>query len=129
MGYKGCVPLASVYPLVSARAVARSFTYEVPEGTERGAVVAVRFGRARRRAIVTEVGVDAPHGVTIAAVEGVVETIPVVLVELALWLAGYYGSTPARALELVAPRAPKRRKEQPAAAEVHALEASASRPS
>jgi primosomal protein N' (replication factor Y) (superfamily II helicase) len=116
------VPLASVYPLVSARAVARSFTYEVPEGTERGAVVAVRFGRARRRAIVTEVGVDPPRGVTIAAVEEVVETIPAALVELALWLARYYGSTPARALELVAPRSPKRRKEQPPAAAVHALD-------
>jgi primosomal protein N' (replication factor Y) len=116
------VPYASVYPLVSARAVARPFTYEVPEGTEPGAVVAVRFGRARRRGIVTEVGVDAPAGVrNIAPVEGVVDAIPPALLELALWLAGYYGSTPARALELVAPRSPQRRKEQASAAEVHAL--------
>ena len=115
------MPLASVYPLVSARAVARPFTYEVPEGTEPGAVVAVRFGSAKRRGIVTEVGVDAPPGVDIAAVEGVVDAIPPALVELALWLAGYYGSTPARALQLVAPRSAKRRKEQPPAAEVHAL--------
>jgi primosomal protein N' (replication factor Y) (superfamily II helicase) len=115
------VPLASVYPLVSARAVARPFTYEVPEGTEPGSVVAVRFGRAKRRGIVTEVGVDAPAGVEVAPVEGVVDAIPPALVELALWLAGYYGSTPARALELVAPRSPKRRKEQTPAAEVHAL--------
>jgi primosomal protein N' (replication factor Y) (superfamily II helicase) len=115
------VPLASVYPLVSARAVARPFTYEVPAGTEPGAVVAVRFGRAQRRGIVTEVGVEPPRGVDIAAVEDVVDAIPPALVELALWLAGYYGSTPARALELVAPRSPKRRKEQPPAAEVHAL--------
>jgi primosomal protein N' (replication factor Y) len=115
------VPLASVYPLVSARAVARPFTYEVPDGTEPGSVVAVRFGRARRRGIVTEVGVEAPAGVDVAPVEGVVDAIPPALVELALWLAGYYGSTPARALELVAPRSPKRRKEQTPAAEVHAL--------
>jgi primosomal protein N' (replication factor Y) len=115
------VPLASVYPLVSARAVARPFTYEVPAGTEPGAVVAVRFGRAKRRGIVAKVGVEPPRGVDIAAVEGVVDAIPPALVELALWLAGYYGSTPARALELVAPRSPKRRKEQPSAAEVHAL--------
>ena len=115
------MPLASVYPLVSARAVARPFTYEVPEGTEPGSVVAVRFGRSKRRGIVTEVGVDAPAGVDVAPVEGVVDAIPPALVELALWLAGYYGSTPARALELVAPRSPKRRKEQPPAAEVHAL--------
>jgi primosomal protein N' (replication factor Y) (superfamily II helicase) len=115
------VPLASVYPLVSARALARAFTYEVPEGTEPGAVVAVRFGRSRRRGVVTEVGVVAPSGVEVAPVEGVVGTIPPVLVALALWLAGYYGSTPARALELVAPRLPKRRKAQPPAAAVHAL--------
>ena len=115
------MPLASVYPLVSARAVARPFTYEVPEGTQPGSVVAVRFGRARRRGIVTEVGVEAPAGVDVAPVEGVVDAIPPALVELALWLADYYGSTPARALELVAPRSPKRRKEQPPAAEVHAL--------
>jgi primosomal protein N' (replication factor Y) len=115
------VPLASVYPLVSARAVARAFTYEVPQGTERGAVVAVRFGRGRRRGIVTELGVDAPPGVEISPVEGVVDAIPPALVDLALWMARYYGSTPARTLELVAPRKPKRRKEQPAAAGVHAL--------
>jgi primosomal protein N' (replication factor Y) (superfamily II helicase) len=115
------VPLASVYPLVSARAVARPFTYEVPAGTEPGSVVAVRFGRAKRRGIVTEVGVEAPPGVAVAHVEDVVDAVPPALVELALWLAGYYGSTPARALELVAPRSPKRRKEQPSAAEVHAL--------
>jgi len=115
------VPLASVYPLVSARAVARPFTYEVPEGTEPGSVVAVRFGRAKRRGIVTEVGVEAPAGVDVAPVEGVVDAVPPALVDLALWLAGYYGSTPARALELVAPRSPKRRKEQPPAAEVHSL--------
>jgi hypothetical protein len=38
------VPLASVYPLVSSRSVARPFTYEVPEGVGKGAVVAIRFG-------------------------------------------------------------------------------------
>jgi primosomal protein N' (replication factor Y) (superfamily II helicase) len=42
----------------------------------------------------------------------VVGSIPPALVELARWIADYYGSTPARALALVAPRMPKRRKEQ-----------------
>ena len=46
--------LASVYPLVTARAVARPFTYEVPEETGKGAVVEVRFGNARRRGVVTD---------------------------------------------------------------------------
>jgi primosomal protein N' len=90
------VPLASVYPLVSARAVARPFTYEVPAGTEPGAVVAVRFGRAKRRGIVAKVGVEPPRGVDIAAVEGVVDAIPPALVELALWRARSSSSRRAR---------------------------------
>src|SRR3954449_9629948 len=78
--------LASVYPLVTARAVARPFTYEVPDEVERGAIVDVRFGNARRRAIVTEVGVDLPEGITAAPVERVAQTRPPALVDLALWL-------------------------------------------
>jgi len=103
---------ASVYPLVTARAVARPFTYEVPEEAEKGAVVEVRFGNARRRGVVTEVGVALPQGVDAAAIERVAETLPPALVDLALWLADYYGSTPARALALVAPSHPKRRGER-----------------
>jgi hypothetical protein len=38
--------LASVYPLVTARALAREFTYEVPDDVGPGAVVEVRFGNA-----------------------------------------------------------------------------------
>jgi primosomal protein N' (replication factor Y) len=104
---------ASVYPLVTARAVARPFTYEVPEDAGVGAVVEVRFGNARRRGIVVDVDVDPPSGVTTAPVERIAETLPRELVELALWLADYYGTTPARALQLVAPVKPKRRKIQP----------------
>jgi primosomal protein N' (replication factor Y) len=100
---------ASVYPLVTARAVARPFTYEVPDEVERGAIVDVRFGNARRRGIVTEVGVPPPDGVVAAPVERVAESLPPALVDLALWLADYYGSTPARALQLVAPYNAKRR--------------------
>src|SRR3954465_6118079 len=103
---------ASVYPLVTARAVARPFTYEVPDEVERGAIVDVRFGNARRRAIVTEVDVDLPEGITAAPVERVAETLPPAVVHLALWLADYSGSTPARALQLVAPYNAKRRGER-----------------
>ena len=53
---------ASVYPLVTARAVARPFTYEVPEDAEKGAVVEVKFGNARRRGVVTEIDVALPDG-------------------------------------------------------------------
>jgi primosomal protein N' (replication factor Y) len=104
--------LASVYPLVSARAVARPFTYQVPDGVEKGAVVQVRFGNSRPRGVVTEVDVEAPEGVEPTAVERVAGAVPPALVDLALWVAEYYGSTPARALSLVAPRQAKRRGER-----------------
>ena len=42
------------------------------------------------------------------------EELPPALVDLALWLAEYYGSTPARTLALVAPLVRKRRGERPA---------------
>jgi primosomal protein N' (replication factor Y) (superfamily II helicase) len=114
---------ASVYPLVTARAVARPFTYEIPDEAEKGAVVEVRFGNARRRGVVTEVGVEPPEGVAASPVERVAETVPPALVDLALWLADYYGSTPARALALVAPYNAKRRGERADVASASALAA------
>jgi primosomal protein N' (replication factor Y) len=100
---------ASVYPLVSARALARPFTY-LADGLEKGSIVTVPFGRARRRGVVVELGDEVPPEVEPVAVERVLGSVPAPLVDLALWLADYYGSTPARALALVAPDAPARRK-------------------
>ncbi len=108
--------LADVYPLVTTRTLARSFTYAVPDEIEKGDVVSVRLGRRTARGVVTEVGVDAPVGVVPREVERRLGDVPPVLVDLALWLAGYFGSTPARALELVAPAMPKRRTERPSPA-------------
>src|SRR6476469_10635299 len=112
---------ASVYPLVTARAVAREFTYEVEDGVGVGAIVRVPFGRSRARGIVTAIVEEAPAGVDARPIEAVIGQIPPALVELALWLADYYGSTPARALALVAPEMPKRRKEQAPPAERQSL--------
>jgi primosomal protein N' (replication factor Y) len=112
---------ASVYPLVTARALAREFTYEVPDDVRPGAVVEVRFGNAKRRGVVTDVDVAPPEGIDTAAVERVVEELPRPLVELALWMAEYYGSTPGRALALVAPVQRKPRGERPQPAERDAL--------
>ncbi len=56
------VPFASVYPLVTARAVAREFTYEVDEGVGVGAIVRVPFGRSRARGIVVSLDDAAPDG-------------------------------------------------------------------
>jgi len=97
----------------------------VPEDARVGSVVEMRFGNARRRGLVVEVGVDAPAGVEVAPVERVVDELPPPLIELALWLADYYGSTPARTLALVAPvqRKPRGERAQPGARESLAGEA------
>ena len=115
------MPLADVYPLVTTRTLARAFTYAVPDGTEKGAVVSVRLGRRIARGVVTEVGVKAPDGVVPVDVERKLGDVPPVLVDLALWLADYVGSTPARALELVAPTMRKRRAERPSPVERESL--------
>jgi len=117
----GC-RFGTVYPLVTARALAaREFTYELPEGVEKGAVVSVPFGRSRRRGVVVEVGKVPPPGVKPVPVDRVVDELPPALVDLALWVAEYYGSTPARALELVAPVKRQRRRDQTAPAEEQSL--------
>ncbi|HXS46907.1 MAG TPA: hypothetical protein VN756_05540, partial [Solirubrobacterales bacterium] len=54
---------ASVFPLVTARGLAREFTYEVPDEVRLGSVVEVTFGNARRRGVVTGVDVALPAGV------------------------------------------------------------------
>jgi primosomal protein N' (replication factor Y) len=95
-------------PLVSARAVARPFTY-LADGIEKGAIVSVRFGRSSRRGVVVGLEDEAPPEVEPVAVEDVLGAVPEPLVDLALWLAEYYGSTPARALGLVAPAERARR--------------------
>jgi primosomal protein N' (replication factor Y) len=103
------VPYAEIFPLVTARALARAFTYRVPDDVERGDVVSIGLGGRRLRGVVVDVGVDAPAGVEVADAGAAVDRVPAALVDLALWLADYYGSTPARALALVAPHARARR--------------------
>jgi primosomal protein N' (replication factor Y) len=71
--------------------------------------------------VVTDVDVDPPPGVEAVPVEGIVEELPPALVELALWIADYYGSTPGRALGLVAPAQRKPRGERRPPAERDAL--------
>jgi primosomal protein N' (replication factor Y) (superfamily II helicase) len=116
----------TVVPLVTARALsAREFTYELPEKAGKGAVVSVPFGRSRARGVVVEVVESPPLGVKALAVDKVVDELPPALVDLALWLAEYYGSTPARALELVAPVRRQRRKEQSSPVERQSLDGEA----
>ena len=103
---------ATVYPLVTTRALARPFTY-LADGADKGSVVSVPLGRSRRRGVVVEVGDEAPPGIKPVPVDAVVDELPPELVDLALWVADYYGSTPGRALELIAPLKRKRRQERP----------------
>lgn len=105
------MPYASVYPLVSARSLARPFTYEVGEEIGKGAVLSVRFGAAKRRAVVVGLEDEPPAGVEAIEAGKLLDELPPALVDLALWTADYYGSTPARALALVAPPKPARRGE------------------
>jgi primosomal protein N' (replication factor Y) len=113
------MPLAEVYPLVSARALARPFTYEVPDEVQAGDVLLVGLGPRQVRGVVVRTGAEAPPEVEIVQAGALVDRLPSALVELALWLADYYGTTPARALALVAPRmrAPRGERESPAARE------------
>ena len=112
---------ASVYPLVTTRALARPFTYEVEEGVGKGAVVSIPLGRSRVRGVVVAEESSAPEGVRTVPVSGVVDEVSTALVDLALWIAEYYGSTPARALALVAPPLRARRGERRQPAESYAL--------
>jgi primosomal protein N' (replication factor Y) (superfamily II helicase) len=116
------VPYATVYPLVTARALARAFTYEVEDGVGKGAVVSIGLGRSRVRGVVVAEGEDVPEGVRPIPVTSVLDELPEPLVDLALWVSEYYGSTPARALTLVAPDAPTRRGERRSPAARHTLE-------
>ena len=72
---------ATVYPLVSARAVARPFTYEVPDDVGCGAVVSVPFGRSRVRGVVVSTGEPPPLGVEAAPIGAVLDELPPALVE------------------------------------------------
>ena len=103
---------AEIFPLVTARALARPFTYRVADNVERGHVVSIRLGARPVRGVVVALDVEPPAGVEIAEAGAVVDRIPSALVELALWIADYYGSTPARSLALVAPNEAGRRGER-----------------
>jgi primosomal protein N' (replication factor Y) len=83
--------------------------------------VSLRFHGAKRRGVVVGLETGLPLGVKAVPVGDVVDELPEPLVDLALWLADYYGSTPARALELVAPLKRKPRGERPSPAERDAL--------
>ena len=98
--------IARVQPLTTTRRLAGPFDYALPEApVEVGSIVRVPFGRQALDGVVVGLAsaseVAPEKLVTPTAVRD--DSIPADLVELALWMADEYCSTPARALSLVLP--------------------------
>ncbi len=94
--------VVKVEPLTTARALRGPFDYLRPDGADVGSLLDVPFGRQRLRGVVTGLAAESPHRL-VAPLRVLDDTVSAELVELALWLADEYCSTPARALGLVLP--------------------------
>src|SRR6478672_1984933 len=108
--YRGDVPpVAKIEPLTTARSLRGPFDYLRPDGVDVGALLEVPFAGRMLRGVVTGLADHSEH--ELAAPRRVLEpSLPADLVELALWMAAEFCSTPARALSLVAPAAGVRAK-------------------
>jgi primosomal protein N' (replication factor Y) (superfamily II helicase) len=91
-----------VEPLTTARALRGPFDYRRPDGVDVGSILEVPFGRQRLRAVVTGLAAESEHELA-EPLRVLPDSVPAELVELALWMADEYVSTPARALGLVLP--------------------------
>ncbi len=95
-------PVAKVEPLTTARVLRGPFDYLRPEGVGVGALLEVPFGHQTLVGVVTGLAERSEH--ELASPRRVLaQSLPPDLVELALWMAAEYCSTPARALSLVSP--------------------------
>jgi primosomal protein N' (replication factor Y) (superfamily II helicase) len=95
-------PIAQVEPLTTARALRGPFDYERPEGVGVGSVLVVPFGHRDVVGVVTAL-VEASEHEVVAPRRVLEADLPPELVDLALWIARDYASTPARALSLMLP--------------------------
>ena len=100
--------IAKVEPLTFTRALRGPFDYRLPAALERvgvGSLLVVPFGRRRVLGVVVDLAerseIDPAR--LAAPLEALEQGVPADLVRLALWMAGAYCSTPARALGLVLP--------------------------
>jgi primosomal protein N' (replication factor Y) len=99
------VPTLHVVPLVTTRALSGALDYLAPEDDEPvpvGTMVRAPLGSRVVDGVVVGVGEADSEGLR-AVSRSERPSVPADLVELALWIAAYYGSTPARALALVLP--------------------------
>ncbi len=101
--------VVKVEPLTTARALRGPFDYRRPPGVEVGSILEVPFGRQRLRGVVTGLASSSAHELS-APLRVLPDSVPAELVELALWMAEEYVSTPARALALVLPPPGRERK-------------------
>ena len=95
-------PIAHVEPLTTARALRGPFDYARPDGVGVGSVLVVPFGRRDVVGVVTGLAEESAHDV-VAPRRVLDADLPAELVDLALWMAAEYCSTPARALSLLLP--------------------------
>src|SRR3954452_21139770 len=100
--------IAQVEPLLTARALRGPFDYRLPERLADvgvGSVLLVPFGRRRVIGVVVEVAESSelPPERLVEPVEALAAGATPELVQLGLWVAREYCSTPARGLELVLP--------------------------
>ena len=98
--------IARVEPLTTTRRLSGPFDYLPPaQPVGVGSVVRIPFGRQRLEGVVTEIATESavPSDKLVRATDARPDTVPEDLVRLALWMAGEYCSTPARALSLVLP--------------------------
>src|SRR4051794_14792405 len=98
--------IAQVEPLTTTRRLSGPFDYALPaEPVVVGSVVKVPFGRQRLDGVVVGLAAESelPAERLVAPSAVREDSVPPDLVELALWMAGEYASTPARALSLVLP--------------------------
>src|SRR3954447_8276679 len=106
--------IARVEPLTTTRRLSGPFDYALPESPVRvGSVVKVPFGRQALDGVVVGLADEtelAPERL-VAPTSVRADDVPPDLVELALWMAREYCSTPARALSLVLPPRGKPRTE------------------
>ena len=98
--------IAKVEPLTTTRRLSGPFDYLPPErAVGVGSVVRIPFGRQRLEGVVVGLAdaSELPAEKLVRVAEARAESVPAELVELALWMAEEYCSTPARALSLVLP--------------------------
>src|SRR4051812_14372787 len=105
-------PIVQVEPLTTARALRGPFDYVRPDdAVDVGSLLEVPFGRQRLTAVVTGLA-DASEHRLVAPLRVLPDALPPDLVDLGLWLAREYASTPARALSLMLPPRGAREKVQ-----------------